>query len=485
MLVVPIINKSGRKHIPYLVLCLIAINAFVYFFLQIDDHRLQSEAMSYYQKSGLLQTELSAYKKYLKEKHISSAIVVENSSELTRAMFDDNRFRQQLENNLIISKEDTGYKDWRGKRDQYELKLNRIVSHRFGYSPVHNNRIALFTSMFLHGSLMHLVGNMIFLYLVGALLELAVGPFRFLTGYLITGVCATWLFGFIYPLSPGPLVGASGAIAGLMGAYTVLFWMRKITIFYSLGFYFDYAKVPAIGLLPFWLGNEFFQLSFNQGSNVAYVAHIGGLVSGSLLATCYKLIKKGGVEKVFQEDEEKDLVSRHLEKGLEKMSQLEFEKARHEFQAILAVQPDNRTVMRHLFNMAKTDPESKHFHAITAKLLGSMTQGEDQQFIQIYEEYKNICTQPQLSSSILFRLTRISLGKKMYREAEGYLANIMKKDGNAPNLPLLIMRLAEGYNASGNKKKARTCLNLLARRFPESEAGEKAKEILNSFSGSG
>ena len=134
--------------------------------------------------------------------------------------------------------------------------------------------------MFMHANFFHLLGNMIFLWLIGCSLEMAGKRAPYLSIYLLTGIFAALFFGMVYRHSTIPLVGASGAISGIIGAYTVLFGLRKVKIFLSLGFYFNYIKVRAISLLPIWIGNELYQLKWGGDSNVAYVAHVGGLLSG-------------------------------------------------------------------------------------------------------------------------------------------------------------------------------------------------------------
>ena len=116
--------------------------------------------------------------------------------------------------------------------------------------------------MFLHGSVSHLIGNMIFLWLVGCILEYGMGRRYYPVLYILGGLIAVLLYFAVKHTSIVPLVGASGAIAGLMGAFGVIFGRERVRIFLSLGFYFNYFKVRAIYLLPLWVGNELYQLFF-------------------------------------------------------------------------------------------------------------------------------------------------------------------------------------------------------------------------------
>ncbi len=149
--------------------------------------------------------------------------------------------------------------------------------------------IALFSSMFLHGGLGHLLSNMLFLYIFGDNLEDKLGHFVYLAFYLICGLAATGLQILVNPNSLIPQLGASGAIAGVMGGYLVLFPRNKIEVIIPLGWIFRRATVPAYFMLFYWVA---FQFLFGVGSlasmnqamgGVAYFAHVGGFAAGWLL----------------------------------------------------------------------------------------------------------------------------------------------------------------------------------------------------------
>ena len=139
--------------------------------------------------------------------------------------------------------------------------------------------------MFLHGGWDHLLGNMIFLWLAGCLLEQGCGALVLALVYLGGGLCAAGLFlGTLPGQTISTLVGASGSIAGIMGAITTLYGMQRIKIFLMLGFYFNYLRVPAMLLLPLWIGYELFNnLQYGETNNVAYMAHVGGLLGGAAI----------------------------------------------------------------------------------------------------------------------------------------------------------------------------------------------------------
>lgn len=153
----------------------------------------------------------------------------------------------------------------------------------------------LVTSMFLHGGLMHLGGNMLFLWIFGDNLEDAMGRLTYLGFYLLSGIAAGLMQIAAAPFSNIPIVGASGAIAGVMGGYLLLYPRARIDVLLIIVFFIRIIPVPAWSMLGLWFG---FQLIGGVGDNgsgggVAYWAHAGGFIAGGLLAIPIWL-KRGG-----------------------------------------------------------------------------------------------------------------------------------------------------------------------------------------------
>lgn len=155
----------------------------------------------------------------------------------------------------------------------------------------------LFASMFLHGGLLHLAGNMLFLWIFGDNVEDALGHGRFLLLYLGSGVLAALLQGVIAPSSLVPMVGASGAIAGVLGAYFVLYPHARVVTLVPLFFLFPLVELPAFlflllwFLLQFWQGSAALVTSGKAGAaagGVAWWAHVGGFAAGIALLALLK-----------------------------------------------------------------------------------------------------------------------------------------------------------------------------------------------------
>jgi membrane associated rhomboid family serine protease len=144
--------------------------------------------------------------------------------------------------------------------------------------------LTLFTSMFLHGGLMHLLGNMLYLWIFGNNIEDILGPVKFLLFYLGCGLVASAAHILSAPNSAIPTVGASGAVAGILGAYLIAYPNARVVCLLFLGFFIRLITVPAKIVLVFWFVIQAFQgvasLGIGLTGGVAWFAHIGGFVAG-------------------------------------------------------------------------------------------------------------------------------------------------------------------------------------------------------------
>jgi membrane associated rhomboid family serine protease len=148
----------------------------------------------------------------------------------------------------------------------------------------------LITSMFLHGSWLHLLGNMLYLWLFGRGVESALGPVRFLVFYLLCGIAAALTQGLIDPSSEVPMIGASGAIAGTLGAYLVLYPRGNVVVFVWVLIFVRLIAVPAVILLGLWFLGQLLSALATRGAEpgVAFWAHIGGFVVGLLTVAFFR-----------------------------------------------------------------------------------------------------------------------------------------------------------------------------------------------------
>jgi membrane associated rhomboid family serine protease len=176
-----------------------------------------------------------------------------------------------------------------------DRELDEFVQ-AFGVVPASFSWMAVLTSMFLHGGWLHFLGNMLYLWIFGDNVEDRLGHLRYLVFYLFCGAIAALGQTITNPYSAVPMVGASGAIAGVMGAYFVLYPHSRVLTAVFIFFYLDLVEIPAIFFLGIWF---FMQLFSGVGSigadaasgGVAFWAHVGGFVAGAGLGA---LVRTGG-----------------------------------------------------------------------------------------------------------------------------------------------------------------------------------------------
>ena len=149
--------------------------------------------------------------------------------------------------------------------------------------------LSVLTSMFMHGGWMHLIGNMVYLWVFGNNVEDAMGHKRFVVFYLLSGLGAAAGQILADPASTVPMIGASGAISGVLGAYLLLYPHARVTLLLWFGFLIYPIKIRALWVLGIWIGFQFFNAAGDDGGGgVAWWAHIGGFVTGMALIPFFR-----------------------------------------------------------------------------------------------------------------------------------------------------------------------------------------------------
>lgn len=190
MLIVPMEGKIGWRNPPVVTILLILINCFIYFGFQLQDDAGYEAALDFYVDSGLADMEIPAYTSWLEERG-RPAQDYKGWRQYQMAAFDmynDSEFMDDLLAEKVISPDDEAYTHWKDFRAEFEEKLSKVVAWKYGLRPAIHRPVTFFTSMFLHGRFMHLLGNMIFLWMLGCILEMGCGRIVFLISYILLGV---------------------------------------------------------------------------------------------------------------------------------------------------------------------------------------------------------------------------------------------------------------------------------------------------------
>ena len=244
MIIVPVEKKVDWKRPPLVLIILVVINILVFAFYQSGDQKLLSKAMQTYHSKGLLEKEWVAFKAYARRNNLPFELNVADS-DYTAYIVSDRGFSRFIDKHHENYISDRDYASWRKTRDRVETMSSKLSSNVYGLDSANAQPLNLITHQFLHGGVMHLLGNIVFLILTGFAVEAALGSLRFLGFYLLSGIGGGLLYALL-ETSSITLVGASGSISGVMAMYVVLFQMRKIQFFYWFFIFTGYVRAAAI-----------------------------------------------------------------------------------------------------------------------------------------------------------------------------------------------------------------------------------------------
>jgi membrane associated rhomboid family serine protease len=327
------------------------------------------------------------------------------------------------------------------------------VLERYAFVPAHPKAISYLTANFLHGGWLHLIGNMWFLWLAGFVLEDVWGRPLYLAFYLIGGAAALQFHAWTNPSSLIPCVGASGAVAALMGAFLTRFPKMKIEMLWIVGFFRTYRfQASAYWLLPLWvLAEVFYGALFGKMSGVAHWAHVGGFVFGALGAFA---LRQTGFENRVNEKVEKELTwtcDPEIDRAHKLMEIGQLDEAVAAAQKHLAARPnsiDGWNILRQVHWRRNEIPAYREATAKTCEL--QLRANNPEGAWQDYEDFKNTGGET-LPAAPWLELCRLLEERENYeralRELEGLIKTYPKER------PALMAQLAA----------ARICLKRLNR----------------------
>ena len=289
MLIVPIEKNLSLKHPPIILFFIVLLNVCVFFFYQSGEDTTIQQSLKTYQEEQFFDDEWEYVQEHLTN---TDQIALLDEFELlnTDQRYDELHFRTLMLPDFFsfyrpfaISISNDGEFDQKIiLREEIDQAISSLSFIRLGLIPREHSAITFVTYQFLHADFLHLLGNMFFLILFGFAVEAAIGHIRFLTFYVLSGITGGLLYMVVDLEGVQPLVGASGAISGVMAMYLAIFRLQKIEFFYWLFIFIGYIRAPALAILPLYIGKEIYAFYNDTGSNVAFMAHAGGLIGGSI-----------------------------------------------------------------------------------------------------------------------------------------------------------------------------------------------------------
>lgn len=416
MLIIPVERQLDWRRPPWVTLSLMLLCLLVFSLYQSDDADHYQGAVDFYQQQALHELEVPAYRHYLQwESGLSEQQIRERSLALDAALEavpDDNgalwlawqlapdrAFYHYLQAHQQQHLTRQQAPQWAAARQQLHHEyLDNTSVWRHGLVPAQLSLSGVVSHQFLHGSWGHLLGNMLFLFLFGFTVERALGGGRFLLAYLLCGSLAGLGFAALSWGSQIPLVGASGAISGLMGMYLMLFGLRKIRFFYYVGIYFNYFRAPALVILPVWLGKELFDHWQGEATAVAHMAHVGGLLAGAGLVALFgqSWLQTRQSFHAPSDDEEEARFRHEYSLALAQLSRLEFAAARLQFKALRERYPQRPQLLNHCYQLAKLRPHQPAYRDHTQAMLAQALRQHDRgTLMRIWQEYQALAPASQ------------------------------------------------------------------------------------------
>ncbi len=405
MLIIPAENAINWKRPPWVTLGLMMACVMVFLFYQGADDRKLDAAIEQYLDGNLLALEAPAYEDYLQreirfEGDQQSVLELQEFQALREqdeqgwqavTLLFDRDYYQYLQDNRDLIWSVAERNQWSEQRGAIEEQwISRMSAFQLGLVPSDLSLYTLITYQFLHGGWGHIIGNLLFLFLLGFTVERALGPGKFLVAYLVCGALSGLVFTGFSMGSQIPLVGASGSISGLMGMYVAIYGLQKIRFFYFLGVYFNYFRAPAIAMLPVWLGKEIYDYWFAGATGIAYMAHAGGLLAGAalvwLLGKSWLQVKEEFFEPEPEQQDEQ--FTRGYAQAMASVGRMEFDLARRQFEALRENYPDRTVLLEHLYQLAKLRPDLPEYRDLARTLMAdAMNRRQPEQMLEVWNEF--------------------------------------------------------------------------------------------------
>ena len=488
---IPLDIKPSWRSPPWMTALLILVNCLVFWGWQMPEERAVERAAALYARTPLPPIELPRFIGHLQDEsqrstsRIKPPMVRAAQGMLQRKdyaplyawMWQERQFARQLQAGGVIQPGSPQYEEWRVARTHFAPHEPQPFTPRWAmrYEPGAGLQpVQALTSTFLHDSTGHLLGNMVFLFLFGFTLELALGAGVYLLLYLLCGIGASLFAGLFYAGMGGMGLGASGAIAGLMAMYAVLYRMRRIQFFYIFAFYFNYARWPALVMLPVWMAFEVAQHVIG-GGNVAYMAHLGGLLAGAILMGVYLQLRRTDtiVDVMAREQDAAAAHASALRAAVQRAQQLTdaltFDRAARAWREAARLAPRDAQILRAWFESARHAPASDDFHQAARAIFKLPAQGDAERQLQ-HHAWRSYVERaqpvPRISTARMHALARSFARLGAWGDAQK-LCTLLQQTPTHPDWPATLALVANGLAKAGRIDEARAWLPALTQAAPQ------------------
>lgn len=388
-------------------------------------------------------------------------------------------------NGEIVNRTHPDYTRWAHVYKDYQFLRNNSFFHKWGFIPTKFNFLKLILSIFLHGSFFHVLGNMLYLWIVGCNMEDDWGWPKFLMFYLFSGIVAGLVHAGHGSDMQTPMIGASGAVAGVMGAFMIQHFKTKIRFGYFIWLlirpYWGVFKIWAGIVLPFWFIQEYFFARLGLQTGTAHWAHVGGFAFGAVIVLIIKYIVS---DALLPSKKQKHIDARGLSKIqlLEQLTPLPDNLGRdtasiEKLQGIIAKEPQNYPACLYLARMLVQKNEKMDSVVHYEQALETLMTIKDKQLVfSIHQEMKTHQLFEGLTGQTLYTLSSFLERTGRYQDALRLFGYYIKW---YPTGPMRAKAVYKAYHLLTvhlqNQKLAQNALNFLKREYPDFVMPEPAR----------
>lgn len=457
---IPIRTEKDTKDLPNITIGLIALNLIIWIFTNTIISNQTDELVAIHER--LLEIEIP---------YVMSNI--QDNPELLNSKSPDEIHAFVLKEQ-IIPKNHEVYEEWRLLLDELRGLDQQTLFHKWGFIPRQLNLLKMFTSLFIHANFMHVFFNMLFLWLVGCNIEEDWQWKKFIGFYLISGIVACLFHASFFPGSEVPLVGASGAIAGVMGAFMIQHFKTKIRFAYFIWFFLKpwlgMFAVSAGVVLPFWFILEFFSAQWSAASGTAHWAHVGGFVFGGLVGLGSKYMEARTAEakgEPVPNESDENIPPEILNTDPETLP-IDAESV-PTLHAILQADPDHFMARLQLarihMHLGFTDDAMVAYNRVIDHLFQNP---QDKLLFSIYQELRQHKLLSHLSSPNMYQLGLFLKARHYYKAALSLFSSYIKRYPQGPMRPKAIYESAVILKRNlHNEKLARSAIGFLKNQYPD------------------
>jgi len=458
---IPLKSEKSLNKLPFVTIGLIVLNTLILVISGSAVSRQQNEM------SEILDQMFALEIQYLDENYFMDPEVMEN--------FDLEQHHEAVRSGQIIPADSENYKRWMQLYERFQNIKEQRVYQRWGLIPARFSFLKVITSMFLHAGFFHLLGNMLFLWIVGANMEDHVGALEFSVLYVVSGIIAALFHKMAFPSSEVPCIGASGAVSGIMGAFLINYYKTKIRGLLMIGFFFwRVISVSAYVILPFYFLKEIVEAQSSQSFGVAHWAHIGGFFLGAGIMVIYR--SAGLLDKVERFDDNPRF---NAESIIESLNEQDHPGRNEADQRISPYFEATRQSPRDIGAWLKLSRAYDEFgypydsvqsYNQTVKL--AVEDNQLQVISLIYQELMKKDLMKKLHKDQLYDLANFLYNHQKYKSAVRLFSLYIKQFPNSihrPNAIYQTYRILEDHIQ--NREMARRAMRLLKKEYPDFNPG--------------